>query len=128
MPCYRMQKLDLKNDLKGRIDAGIFNITLQDLKDIWEHQRGLCYYSYLPLKYDEKCWMMSLERLDPNAGYIKMNTVLSCVEFQHQVQWSNNKINELLNILDNTINDNFMNFELVNKNKKIPISVKKNNN
>ena len=91
-----------------------------------EKQNGLCYYSYLPMKYDEKQWMMSLERLNSSLGYIKDNIVFCCAELNIQVQWSHVKINELLNILDNTIEDNTIHFKLVKTTRKKAESIEKN--
>lgn len=57
-----------------------FNITLQDLKDQWDLQKGLCPYTNLNLKlykgsksfipYEQRA---SLDRIDSKLGYIKGN-------------------------------------------------------
>jgi len=102
----------------GRIDAGEFDITNKNLHELWEKQCGLCYYSHLPMKYDKKVWMVSLERLDNSIGYIKDNIVLCCAEFNGRVHWSKIKIDELLKILNNPIRDNIINFDLIKKSQK----------
>lgn len=90
-----------------------------------EKQNGLCYYSNLPMKYDEKEWMLSLERLNSSLGYIKDNIVFCCAELNIRIQWSHTKIDELLNILGNSIEDNTMNFKLVKTTRKKAESIEK---
>jgi hypothetical protein len=41
---------------KGRLDAGMYNITFEDLKELWKIQKGLCYYSKIPMNYDKHEW------------------------------------------------------------------------
>jgi hypothetical protein len=58
----------------------IHNITLQDLKEQWELQKGLCSYTGIKLKlykynksvipYEQRA---SLDRIDSSLGYIKGN-------------------------------------------------------
>lgn len=81
---------------QGRIEAGICNLQFNDIIELWEKQKGLCYYSKLPM-VTQKCsdWQASLERLDDNAGYVKGNTVLCCLEFNGRVKWTHEKIQQL---------------------------------
>lgn len=85
---------------KGRVEAGTFTITYDDVFEIWNLQKGLCYYSNIPMITNRKSdFQASIERIDPNKGYDKSNIVLSCLEFNDIVQWSKDKITEMIDIL-----------------------------
>jgi hypothetical protein len=108
---------------KGRIEAGKHEIYIKDLKDLWIQQEGKCYYSGIPMNYDKHEWQMSLERLNDDLGYIKTNIALVCLELNSRYHWSHEKIQEMLNILDQNIQENIVNFELEVKEKKIPVKI-----
>lgn len=56
-----------------------FNLTLQDLKDQWDKQKGLCPYSGVelilpnPSKKTSFIYLASLDRIDSGKGYIAGN-------------------------------------------------------
>lgn len=75
------------------------------------------------MKYDEKSWMISLERLNQDLGYIKTNIAFCCAELNHRNNWTHTKIDELLNILDHPIQDNILNFDLEKKIPQQPIPI-----
>jgi len=81
----------------GRIDAGVFAVTIDHLLNLWETQQCKCYYSGIQMttKYGSD-WCCSIERLDPSKGYIVGNTVLCCQEFNNSCQWSNQKFEEAI--------------------------------
>lgn len=87
----------------GRTEAAVHDITRDDLVDLWKKQSGFCYYSQIPMQYDKNEFRVSLERLDINKGYIKDNIVLCCLEFNSKTQWSHQKIDEMIDILDKKI-------------------------
>ena len=58
-----------------------FDIELTDLENLWNIQNGRCYHSGIPMNYDRNEWRVSIERLDNDLGYIKLNVVLCCLEF-----------------------------------------------
>jgi len=97
---------------KGRIDAGICNISLENLEDKWKLQKGKCYYSNIDMiKERHSNWSCSLERLDNKLGYINNNIVLICQEFNTSCQWSLDKINIIpillnqdIKLMNNTLN------------------------
>jgi len=33
----------------GRLDAGVYQLTNDDIFSLWEIQKGLCYYSKIPM-------------------------------------------------------------------------------
>ncbi len=91
---------------RGRIDAGICTIDEQFLKELYELQAGLCYYSGLEMEISPKSnWQASPERLDNTIGYTKENTRLVCLEFNvgHN-QWNKSKINSLKILCDEDTN------------------------
>ena len=86
-----------KRKNKGRLDAGICDLTIDEIIEIYNKQNGRCYYSNIRMN-PKPCsnWQCSLERLNDNDGYTKNNVVLVCLEFNNRTKWTNNKINELL--------------------------------
>ena len=75
----RLWENTLLNDCKNRnLEV---NLTIQDIKDIYIKQNGLCYWFNIPLipsdikKHPQQ---PSLDRLDRNRGYVKDNVVLCC--------------------------------------------------
>lgn len=63
-------------------------ITIEYLIEIWEKQRGRCYYLDIPLNTEGE-WQVSIERLDESKGYTKDNVVLVAQETQNAyAQWS----------------------------------------
>ena len=97
--------------------SGEFTLVRKDLFDIWENQKGLCFYSGIPLSLNG-CWKISLERLDQTQGYVKSNAVLCCLELNTASQWSHKKIQEMLAILDEDVKSNDVNFDKKEGRKK----------
>jgi hypothetical protein len=64
---------------------GEFEIDYDFLVSVWEQQKGLCYYSDIPMvfegTYKDTNWKCSIERKDPRRNYTKDNVCLICVEF-----------------------------------------------
>lgn len=57
-----------------------YDIDLQYIKELWEKQKGLCAFSYMPLRlYDKNdkgqsaINLASLDRIDSSKGYMKGN-------------------------------------------------------
>ena len=76
--CYRNTK---QRNLKGR-DLQESEISVKYLIDLWEKQRGRCYYLNIPMSY-EGDWQVSVERIDNSKGYTKDNVVLATLETQN---------------------------------------------
>lgn len=75
----RLWQNTLINDSRNRNHE--FNLTVQDINDIYEKQGGLCYWFNIPLIPSEKKkhpQQPSLDRLDRDKGYTKDNVVLCC--------------------------------------------------
>jgi hypothetical protein len=111
---------------KGRIEAGIFELIIDDLKTLWENQNGKCYYSGIQMNYDKNEWKVSLERLNENLGYIKNNVVLCCLEFNGTSQWTQQKIINMLKLLKQEFIFEKQDFELIKKttHKKYEFTIK----
>jgi hypothetical protein len=90
---------------KGRLDAGQIDIDFDYLLNIWNSQKGACYYTGMPLNFDKNEWRVSIERTNPSLGYIQGNVVLTCIELNSSVQWSHEKIDTMLGILDQNISE-----------------------
>jgi hypothetical protein len=102
---------------KGRIEAGKHEIEINYLKNLWIKQNGKCYYSNIPMNYNKYEWKVSIERLNPKLGYIKDNVVLCCTEFNGSCQWSLDKIDEMLEILNKNIESVKTDFKPITKTK-----------
>ena len=56
-----------------------FDITPEDLYELWDKQNGLCAYSKQPLTNEvNHLQMASLDRIDSKQGYVKSNIQLLC--------------------------------------------------
>ena len=76
----------------GRTEAGECTIDVQHIHDLYEKQQGKCYYTNIPMVLQTKSdWKCSLERLDPNKGYIEGNVALVVFEMNVKHQWSKEK-------------------------------------
>jgi hypothetical protein len=92
-----------KRETKGRVGAGEHNLTLVYLEELWQKQSGRCYYSDIEMQYNKNEWKISLERIDTSKGYTQDNVVLCCLEFNTRSQWSFEKIDDMINILNQNI-------------------------
>ena len=80
-------------------NMGISVITLDDLLQLHEKQKGRCYYSGITYSFVNKSnWQCSLERLDPNIGYVVGNIALVIIELNNASQWSLEKIKCFIDI------------------------------
>lgn len=91
---------------RGRIDAGQINIDYDYLLYLWDIQKGLYYYTGISLNFDKNEWRVSIERSNTSLGYVQGNIVLTCIELNSRAQWSNEKIDTMVNILDQNISEN----------------------
>lgn len=88
-PNYKGTK-DIPHVFFSRAKAGAearnleFRITIEDMQKQWEKQKGLCYYTGMPLKFyltkeidkrEELSFKSSLDRVDSNLGYFPENIV-----------------------------------------------------
>ena len=68
---------------------------------IYEQQEGKCYYLGVPLVFHRYSdWQCSLERLNPDLGYIVGNVALIAGEFQHSTQWTIEKYQEFITLIN----------------------------
>lgn len=90
----------------GRIEAGVCNLTKNDLITIWNKQNGKCFYSGIQMT-PESCsnWMCSLERLNDDKGYTIDNVVLICFEFNNGVKWTLDKVKQISLLVNDQSND-----------------------
>ena len=59
-----------------------FTLSLQDIIDLINNQKGLCAVSGIPLTYGcNKSWSASLDRIDISKSYTKENVQIVCGEF-----------------------------------------------
>lgn len=87
-----------------------YNITGNDLYNIYLQQNKLCFYSKIPLSLNKSTSFdsVSVDRIDPNQGYLKDNIVLCllCINTfkgQHKITDIKNVIKSLYNNYINKI-------------------------
>lgn len=92
---------DARGNTKSRNSNGCNHeeseITIEYLIELWEKQRGRCYYLNVPMN---TCgdWQVSVERIDENKGYTKDNVVLVVLETQNShAQWSKEFVESVWN-------------------------------
>jgi hypothetical protein len=84
----------LRGERRGE-EVGKHEIDVDFLNELWEKQKGLCFYSNIPMNYNKAEWRVSIERLDNSKGYIPENVVLCCLEFNVVAQWTLQKVDEI---------------------------------
>lgn len=79
----------------ARIKKGEFNLTVEDIKDLWEKQGGICPYTGLkmlpPVTHRQAArgekefhpTTASLDRIDSNLGYVKGNVEFVCLSVNY---------------------------------------------
>ena len=84
------------------------NITLDDIKECWDKQQGLCVYSGVRLKrpfYKEKndhLYTASLDRISSKLGYVKGNIQFVSIAMNHMKNsMEDEEVQQLLMILRN---------------------------
>jgi len=92
-----------------------FNLDISYLLVLWTKQEGKCFYSKLPMKIKiesryENTEVLSIDRIDPDKGYIKGNIVLCCDAVNTM---KNNMSLDKFKTFIKIINENFQ--EMANK-------------
>lgn len=101
----RMKLSAASREEKGRNSAGVCEIDHTFLIKLFHEQKGLCYYSGLPMvTVQNSNWQASPERLDNDIGYSESNTKLICLEFNTgHFQWNRNKIMQIRDLSNKII-------------------------
>ena len=96
LACRREYNQAFSSTLRGKVLKGLgdarnsakkrgqeFSLDLPQVLSMLERQGGRCYYSRVPLEYNQihTNWRMSMERLDNSVGYTAKNCVLIAIEF-----------------------------------------------
>ena len=72
--------------------------SIKLIRDLWESQRGRCYYSNIPMRWghiEQDDWTVSVERLN-QGSYTPDNTVLVCAEF-NSTEYTTDRFEHLFN-------------------------------
>lgn len=103
---------------QGRESAGTFDLTWQDIQDIYHKQEGKCYYSNIPFVLEiNSDWKCSLERTDQQQGYTLDNVVLVCVEFNSNSQWSTDKFRDFIRLIYTNHEKQHVDFSVPKRNR-----------
>jgi len=67
----------------GKDRGATCTVTLDQLQELWEHQKGVCFYTGTPLTFkgDRAHSALSVDRINPALGYEPGNVVLCCWAF-----------------------------------------------
>ena len=80
---YSLNKARSRSKSRGEAT----DLTLEYLKEIWENQKGLCSYTNIKMEMPRSSQdedikksptKLSLDRIDPNIGYIQGNVEFVC--------------------------------------------------
>ena len=91
----------------------VFEIDINYIKELYSKQSGKCYYSKLPLNIVKNqgsglhdSFKMTLDRLDPEKGYVKGNVVWCayCIN-SFKLNMSKDKIVEVCKAIINNFNE-----------------------
>ena len=58
-----------------------FEISIEFIYELWKKQKGLCFYTNIPMKYiafNKDPFQVSIDRIDSSKGYTIDNVVLCC--------------------------------------------------
>jgi len=116
-----LQKFRSKTRLNsGRDEAGIYDISPDYVEKLWKDQDEKCFYSGIQMVTSQSDWKVSLERKNPSLGYIKNNIALCCSELNGNAkQWTQDKVINMLAILEQDVIYVDVNFDLVKTTQKI---------
>lgn len=90
-----------RRTLYGRVQAGIFELSIEDLFAMHSKQNGRCLYSGIPyVTRPKSTWQCSLERMDPSEGYVVENVAFVVIELNGRSQWSLEKIQEFIEVVN----------------------------
>ncbi len=83
IPCtyMRMKVSAAKQTAKTRSYSGVFSITTETVIAQYFAQRGLCFYTGVPMRFKGRKFMLSIERINPKLNYSPDNIVLIIGEF-----------------------------------------------
>lgn len=100
------QKLKSSKDRANKKGI-LFNLSLDDVLEIYTQQRGLCYYSGEPLSLEPGKYMLSIDRIDSAKGYSKENCAL-CL-FKINIMKSDLDIPSFIELCKKVAEHNFVN-------------------
>jgi len=103
----------------GRSEFVECKITVKELIEIFDKQKGLCFYSRIPMiPMIGSDYKVSVERLNNSVGYILTNIVLCCHEMNGICQWTDNKIQKLFEEISQPFFPSSTIFQLRNQKKQ----------
>lgn len=102
---FRILHTNSKRSSKTR--GHTFHLTVQDIRDLWMAQQGLCKYSNIPMELvaSSRCskfipQQASLDRIDSNKGYEKGNIQLICLFLNYgKNKFSDEQVKDFLKII-----------------------------
>lgn len=94
----RYEKLSIRNKISNKIsrwkkETPNSDITVDYLCDLYEKQEGKCYYTGELMEWNMSKVQnnsLSLDRLDPDKGYMQGNLVFCCYKI-NSMKWNSNE-------------------------------------
>jgi len=95
------QEHTISRRVRGR-DMDDSQIDMKFLMSLFIQQNGQCYHSSIKMNFcpGSENWTLSLERLNPNIGYVLHNVALIVAELNCSRTWNVEKFLRMLDILD----------------------------
>lgn len=80
LPPYKLASIRASAKTRATKYNLAFNLDTPYLRELWKNQQGKCFYTDQSMKWSKdkvSFWSPSLDRLDPDKGYIKGNVVFT---------------------------------------------------
>lgn len=111
----------------GRLQASENTLTIEQMLEQWNMQKGMCLYSSIPLHYDATlAWACSLERIDDERGYVADNVAFICREFNVRAKWTVEKVLAVPLLMQQQVDTERLEHDVLEASTKMPVELNAN--